>query len=113
MKLSRKQALIYGLYCIIIAVFVVVIVLIFQPHKTNTGTSTHPTTKTQQAAGSETARAGNAQITNKGAAAAKDGSQTTPKTLNNTGPGNVIGLFAAASLIGAWFWRRRLLHGRL
>jgi hypothetical protein len=111
---KEKRIILYVLYCAILVVVIVGIVLAFRPTHTNPSVATHGTTKSHSPAGSTTGKGGNTGIaTNKSSSSASSSSASSSATnpaLNNTGPGNVIGVFVGASILGAWFWRRKLMR---
>lgn len=111
MNFRDKRIVFYLLYCVVVVALIVGIVLIFRPSHTDTGTTTHHTTTAHNAAGSTAGKAGNTKIASNGKSsttATKSGTAAT--SLNNSGPGNVFGVFAVASILGAWLRRRQLMR---
>jgi len=64
----------------------------------------HSVVAASETAGSAIAKVGISSITQQSATG------NTPTPLVNTGPGNLIGLFAAATAAGAILYRYRLIH---
>lgn len=112
MKRYKKDFL-YFLYLVIVIALIVGIALFFHDRHQNDTSHKTPAT-TAHPAGSSVSSSGTTKL-----AAPSDSAQssssaskaaTTPAPLNNTGPGNVFGVFAVASIGGAWLYRRKLLR---
>jgi hypothetical protein len=112
MTIRNKRTTVYIAYCLIIVALIAMVSLIYNPHHPNHKQPViHRTiTSTQQnPAGKSTTTAGTTHITVTGSAKGTAASTTSTK-LNNTGPGNVVGLFALVSVLGAWLYRRKLIR---
>lgn len=129
MNIRNKRIIVYIAYCVVVVVLVIVIALIYRPKHPDVATSHHSTT--HQPAGtvagkggghlaiSNTPVSGNRTITNTTTARPAQGTSVASPaaapaapngTLNNTGPGNIFGLFTLVSVLGAWLYRRKLIR---
>jgi uncharacterized protein YpmB len=105
MGLRDKRTILYLIYIVIVVAVIIGIILIFWPPSANAPTSNH------SPAGSATSKADTNKIVITGVTSTPgNASATTTTALNNTGPGDVIGLFVAVSGLGAWLWRRKQLR---
>jgi hypothetical protein len=113
MTVRNKRITLYIAYCIVVIALILIITLIFRPSPTDVVTKTKQTTTAQHPAGKSAGNGANTKIASNGGGKSSVSTRTTttiPTKLNNTGPGNVFGLFAAVSLVGAWFYRRKLIR---
>jgi len=111
--LKEKKTILYLLYCLIAVVVIVGGVIIFRPSHTNPSVTPHSTAASHHSSTGVTAGKGGAQIATKNSSSANASStksNAANPALNNTGPGNVIAVFIVASILGAWFWRRKQLR---
>jgi hypothetical protein len=105
MDLRGKRTILYLIYIVIAVAVIIGIILIFRPSRANAPTSSH------NPAGQATSKADTNKIVITGVTSTPgNSSATTSSSLNNTGPGDVIGLFVAVSGLGAWLWRRKQLR---
>jgi cytoskeletal protein RodZ len=120
--LRNKRITLYLLYCVVVIALILIVTIIFRPRHTNTASTTHPTTATQHPAGKSAGKGGNTRIASKESSKSTTSGSTAPSsskatatatTLNNTGPGNVFGLFALVSVLGGWFYRRKLIRSMI
>lgn len=112
MNARNKRTLLYVIYCIIFVAVIVGLFLIFRPSHTNDSV-TKPATTSKSPAGASASRGGNTKIASNGSTSSTTQASTAKSSLNNTGPGNVVGIFVVASIAGAWFWRRKQLRNVL
>ncbi|HVA10634.1 MAG TPA: hypothetical protein VNG32_00510 [Candidatus Dormibacteraeota bacterium] len=99
-----KRTTLYILYTVIVVAVIIGIILIFRSPTANAPTSNH------KPAGSATRQADTNKMVITGVTSTPGNNPVTNTTLNNTGPGDVIGLFVAVSGLGAWLWRRKQLR---
>ncbi len=111
MDFRDKRNILYLLYVVIVVVVIIGILLIFRPTSVKAPTANH------HPAGSSTSKADTNKMVITGVtstpgdtSASTPTSTSAPASLNNTGPGDVIGLFVAVSGLGAWLWRRKQLR---
>jgi hypothetical protein len=109
---QSKRIALYVLYAIIIVLVVWGLVEIFKPSSSNTVHKTSSSTSTPA-----TPAKNNSSSTKSSAPAGSSRGQTTISNtgtrngaLTNTGPGDVVGLFAVTSIISAVLWRRKLVR---
>ena len=118
----EKGTTIYIAYCVVVGLFIIVVALIYRPHSTPVATHTNATSQ-RHPAGSSTSRSGSTPLAvngnGKGTQHLSGVSSTPTKPsqsaaasapLSNSGPGNVIGLFALVSVLASVAWRRKLIH---
>lgn len=115
MTVRYKSIFLYIIYIIIVGALVLSIGLAFRNQHTQTPTPVTRTHATNHPAGSSANRAGNSKLSTTAPGGSNKTSSTptaaTPSaTLTNTGPGDVVGLFVATSLISAMLWRRKLMR---
>lgn len=126
MTAREKRNTIYILYCAVVIVLVIVIALIYRPHASSPVATKHIHQTTQRhPAGSSTSRSGSTPIAVNGngkgtqhisgvstasPSSASATSTAAQQPLSNSGPGNVIGLFALVSVLGSLAWRRKLIR---
>jgi hypothetical protein len=113
MTLRNKRISLYLAYCVVVIALILIVTLIFWPSHTDKVT-TKQTTTAQHPAGKSAGNGANTKIASaspsKSSGSASSSTKAATTSLNNTGPGNVFGLFAAVSLVGAWFYRRKLIR---
>ena len=119
MNLRDRRTLLFVAYCAIVALLIIGIALIFRPNHSQPTTAKHSTTTKSHSVGSSVAGSGNSKLPSSSSSstaahpAAHSTATQTTTALSNSGPGNVIGLFAAASIVGALFWRHKLVRNVL
>lgn len=115
-----KQMLLYILYIIIVGALIFAVYLGFRPQASQNKTPNEATKGTVAPIGGSTSLA----IPNGSSSGSSSStSSTSPKSssntastststvsLSNTGPGNVIGVFAVSSVVGTLVYRRKLLR---
>jgi hypothetical protein len=104
MVLRDKRTILYLLYIAIVVAVIIGIILIFRPSPANAPTSSH------HPAGTAAGKADTNKMVITGVTSTPGNNPVSNTTLNNTGPGDVIGLFVAVSGLGAWLWRRKQLR---
>ena len=104
MNLRDKRTILYLVYIVIIVAVIIGVFLIFRPSRANAPTSSH------NPAGQATSKADTNKMVITGVTSTPGNSPVTNTTLNNTGPGDILGLFVAVSGLGAWLWRRKQLR---
>src|SRR5580700_11339923 len=120
-----KKTTIYLLYCVVVVLLIIAIAYIYRPNnkKVSTHTSGHTPTTKQHPAGTSAGKGGSTPIAVNGngkgdqhisgvSSAPSTASTTTTSqpALSNSGPGNVIGFFVLASVVGTLAWRRKLIR---
>lgn len=120
MTTRAKRITVYVLYCVVVLALIGALALIYRPHNARPVAVTHRSNSaaTHKPVGVIAGKGGSTHITTSPKSTTKSSSganQTatpaeTTAPLSNTGPGNVIGLFAAVSVLGAWLWRRKLIR---
>lgn len=119
--LRDRRTLFYIGYCIVVIILIIAVAIIFRP-STNKSTShaSKSTTSQRHPAGSTVGKAGNSQLSPSPSSSQASGTahpSTTQaangQSLNNTGPGDLIAPFLLAALVGAWYWRRKVVRSML
>lgn len=123
MTAREKGTTIYIAYCVVVGLFIIIVALIYRPHSTPVATHKNVVTTQRHPAGSSTSHSGSTPLAvngnGKGTQHLSGVSSTPTKPsqsaaasapLSNSGPGNVIGLFALVSVLGSVAWRRKLIH---
>ncbi len=119
--LRDKRTIVYGLYCVIVVLLIIAIALIYRPHNHPVASTVHQHSTQRHPAGASAGNSGSTPLAvngnGKGTNRITSVSNTPPSSstasqapLSNSGPGNIFGLFALVSVLGAWVWRRKLIR---